>query len=845
MPFGIPFVVLSVAVLLLAVSLVTPLAARWRLPSSVLLALIGIAIGALAVVDLDGDGPARLTAVARAIVDLPASSNLFLYVFLPMLLFNSALATDPRAMAEDAVPVFVLAVVAVVVATFVIGLALWPVSGLPLVACLLVAAIVATTDPSAVLSLFRDLGAPQRLIRLVEGESLLNDAAAIALFSVFVEAIVSGRAVDPARASLVFVTASLGGTVLGYAGGRGFALLMGTLRDNRLVQMSISLAAPYLVYVVGEALGVSGVVAVVATGLTLAAHGPARLRPDAWRYVQGTWDQLGFWAESLVFILAAMIVPRLLGDLGLQHLWQLAILVAGALGARALILFGLLPALSWLRLSPRVSNPFRVMLLWGGLRGAATLALALAVTEHPGVPEAVQSFVAILATGFVLFTLLVQGPTLRPLMRLFHLDTLGPIEASLRRQTLRVAQHETEGVVRATAERLGISDHAFEAVLANYAPGDERAAPGETSALDHDERVALGLAMLAAKERQLALEFFEKQVISPRIVDRLLSHARSLLDGTRSGGPHGYDAAAEATLRFDRVLRFTLWLHHRIGISLPLSRRLADRFETLLIKRMALKELHGFARGEIVPILGRAICDELERHLDTRQADIERELDALRLQYPNYAHGLEESFLRRVALRHQAERYEVMYEDGVVGPEVLRELRRDIARAREAERHRPTLDLGLDTSMLVRGIDFLSHLDEARLDTVIRLMKPRLAFPGDMLVRRGEEGDCAFFISSGAVEVDTGRDRIRLGRGEVFGELALLRGIRRQADVRSLSYCQLLVLYSQDFANLLARDEGIRGHVERVAQQRIEMNAPSGFGGFGDSRGNAGSGRKG
>ena len=129
---------------------------------------------------------------AEAVSGLSFNSSTYILVFLPALLFQAALTIDVRRMMEDAAPILLLAVVAVFVATAVIGLALWPLAGVPLVVCLLLGSIVATTDPAAVVAIFRDIGAPARLVRLVEGESLLNDAAAIAIFYVLLEIITSG-----------------------------------------------------------------------------------------------------------------------------------------------------------------------------------------------------------------------------------------------------------------------------------------------------------------------------------------------------------------------------------------------------------------------------------------------------------------------------------------------------------------------------------------------------------------------------------------------------------------------------------------------------------------------------
>src|SRR5215471_16120278 len=115
--------------------------------------------------------------------------------------------------------------------------------------------------------------------------------------------------------------------------------------------------------------------------------------------------------------------------------------------ARAAVLFGLLPPLSALRLSRPVDTAYKLAITWGGLRGAVTLALPLAVTENPNIDAATQSLIAVLATGFVLFTLLVNGLTLRPVMRLLKLDRLSPLNKALRSKVLALALAEVRGAV--------------------------------------------------------------------------------------------------------------------------------------------------------------------------------------------------------------------------------------------------------------------------------------------------------------------------------------------------------------------------------------------------------------
>ena len=156
---ALPEIVLVIASLLAVVSLADPLAERLHLPSAVILAVTGLVIGTTSALLASSTGP-LMAGWAALMSELPINSQVFLFIFLPALLFQGALTIDAREMAEDAVPIFIMAVVAVLAATAAIGLALWPLSGVPLIACFLLGAVVATTDPSAVIAIFRDLGAP-------------------------------------------------------------------------------------------------------------------------------------------------------------------------------------------------------------------------------------------------------------------------------------------------------------------------------------------------------------------------------------------------------------------------------------------------------------------------------------------------------------------------------------------------------------------------------------------------------------------------------------------------------------------------------------------------------------
>ena len=811
--------------LFVVIGVAEPLAARLRLPFSVILAVLGVVIGLGAAFFLDTDLTDALNPGAQAIIDLPIKSNVFLYVFLPTLLFQATLGMNLRRMLDDWMPIIVMAVVAVIVATLSIGYALSWVSTLPLAACLLIGAIVSTTDPSAVVSIFRSISAPRRLSRIIEGESLLNDAAAIALFGLFMSFVMLGRP-DPLLSEAVgqFPLLIAGGVLTGWLMARMAVWLMASVDRWEMAQISISVALPYLAYIVAEqSVGASGVIAVVAAGLTLNLTGPGRLSPVAWTNLQEVWDLLAHWAGALIFILAALLIPRLLEEARPSDFGLLAVVVLAAIIARAAVLYGLLPLLTTIGLSPAVERPYRTAMLWGGLRGAVTLALALAVTESTHIPLETKRLVGILATGFTLFTLIVQGTTLRWVITKLGLDRLSPLDTALSRQVVAVALQSVREDVSRTAQNYDLTHDIVRNEAKQFSERlDEAVKSAEDSAqiLDRD-RITLGLIALAGAERDSVLARMRERTMSSVLSEKILSDADRLIEGARTGGRIGYQRASNRSVVYGKSFRIAVFLHNRLRISFPLTRITTDRFERLLMQRLILRDLDGFVRGRIRRIHGRRVAELLDDLLARRSEAVETALDGLRLQYPGYAEKLERRFIRRTALRLEEREYAIMREDGLVGEELYSVLMQEVAARRALSDGRPVLDIALKGRDLVRQFPLFSDLDKASLRRLSRALRTRYANAGDTIISKHELARSVFFIASGAVEVELGRHTTRLGRGEMFGQLAMLLKRPRHVNVRALAPSTLLMLDEERFRRLLRRSEAMRNSVKTSAKNRM------------------------
>ena len=806
--------VFATTALLALVSLVLPLATRLSVPYAVLLAVVGVALGVT--VGMADAVPAAnpIAAMLRVLGSLQLSGEAFLYIFLPTLLFETALTVDVRRLADEIAPVLLMAIVAVVVSTFVVGFALRPAAEVGLAACLMLGAILATTDPVAVVAIFRDIGAPRRLSTLVEGESLFNDAAAIALFTLLAATITGndgGGALDGVG---TFLRDFVGGLAFGGAAGWAVCVLLPLLRGHRLAEVTLTVAAAYLAFVLGDHyVHVSGVVAAVSAGLVLNHQGRRRLSPSSWETLAATWEQLGFWASSLIFLLAAMLVPRMLAEMRANDFLLLAILVVSAFAARAITLFGLLPLLTATGVADRVLNSHKLVILWGGMRGAVSLALALAVTENEAIPPEIRRFVAILTTGFVLFTLLVNAPTLRYAMRFLKLDRLSPEEQALRDRALALARAEVAEGIGGIAREHGIED-ALPAI--ESAPG---VPPAEDAGLAPAVRAYSGLAILAEREQELCRDRFESHTVSRRVLADLLTQTSRLNDSIKAGGRDAYLAAAARGLEFDRSFRLALLIQRWFGNDALLSRSLADRLEMLLTLRLVLHDLVRFAVGKVGPLLGEATDAVLREVLAIRLGEVERSIAAIGLQYPSYAEALERQILALSALRLEEESIVRLREESILSQEAFNGLSRELAVRRKAQERRPRLDLGLDRRQLIERVTLFGGLSPARQAEIERLMRPRLAVPGERIVRKGDRGDGMYFISSGAVEVQLAAP-VRLGSGDFFGEMALIDDRPRNADVDALGFCQLLFLARRDFDRLLEHEPALRARIHDRATAR-------------------------
>ncbi|MGF1568989.1 MAG: cation:proton antiporter [Nodosilinea sp.] len=368
-----------------------------NIPYTLLLLLVGLG---LAVLDV------RL---------INLSPQLILFIFLPPLLFEAAWNLNWKKLKQYAVPIVLYAVLGVVICVASLVMGLQAFAGASLATALLVGASLAATDPVSVVALFRELGVDKRLTTVMEGESLFNDGVAVVAFNLLLGIALGLEQFDLSvtlARFLVFVGigASVGGLI-------GFGISFLTQRfDIPLVEQSLTLVSAYGTYLVAEELGGSGVIAVVITGLILGNFGSRiGMNPRTRLVVSEFWEFLSFFINSIVFLLIGDQV-RFSGLV--DELDKILIAIALMLAARAASVFGL-GALSNAITGKDMdlSLAGQTVLWWGGLRGSVSVALALSVPIF--LPERTE--IISIVFGVMLFTLLVQGLTTKPLLEALNL----------------------------------------------------------------------------------------------------------------------------------------------------------------------------------------------------------------------------------------------------------------------------------------------------------------------------------------------------------------------------------------------------------------------------------------
>jgi len=491
--------------------------------------------------------------VAGVTIEISLSHDLILLVLLPPLLFEGAATTDLERLRRNIVPVLGLAVPGLLVSVLALGVAGQYAFGFDLLVALLFAAMVLPTDPVSVLALFEELGAPERLSVLVEGESLVNDGVGVVLFTALLARIgAEGAGGDPPLFSpagavdlgLNIAVVAGGGLVVGVAAGYLVYRVMVSL-DDHMTEIILTIILAYGVFLLAEhyvhaLVGVhfSGVIATVAAGLLVGNRGAEfAMSPRTKVAIFNTWETGAFIVNTFIFLMIGVTTP--VGDLLAN--WRLIALAIGlTLAARALVVYPITTVVN--RFSePTVPRDYQHVMLWGGLHASIPIALVLGLSGEAGLSAELRTTLRAMVFGVAAFSLVVQGLTMSTL-----LDRLGIVTRSDAEELYELLVGRARAVDAAleVARRLHgrgeLAGEVFEDFTAEYEREKTQLDDAIAQLLSEDpeirrEQLLAGERQVLRQEKSALMEAMQAGTISDDVGERLLDEVDLKLDYVRDG----------------------------------------------------------------------------------------------------------------------------------------------------------------------------------------------------------------------------------------------------------------------------------------------------------------------
>lgn len=855
-------IVLIVCVTLAIGAALRTYAERFRVPYTIAMLLVGLGIGLIAARFGPGGGAEAEGLISLLSTAGSASPDLIILIFLPVLVFESAFALEAHALQKNLGAVVVLAGPALLLSTgavgaMMVGLAALP--GFPLrwgwLEALVFGALISATDPVAVVGLLREVGAPKRLGLLIEGESLLNDGTAIVVFSVLLGLLTGGAELSAGGTLLDFVWVTAGGLGVGLALAVMASEWLSRTFNAPLVEITLTVVLAYsAMFLAEELLHVSGVMAVVAAGVWMSGRGRVHISPEVSHFLRRFWEMLSYLANTLIFFLVGFVIATRTPVARTPGLLLIGVTFIGIV----LIRFGLLglfrPLLS--RVSDPISGGEATVIAWGGLRGAVALALALVASQHPQVDAAFGDQTLTLTAGVVFLTILVNGSTMRWLLRQLGFDRPPPADRLIELMS------ET-AVLSEVGEQIDGIAHANHLRTVNWTVVEQDLAARESSLQSQIDaaREELDTADPAERDRgrwRQALNIERQSFWHAFAQGTLSGQATRILDH-------------EIDIQFDRLARGAAKPDHRPARDVPGWRhRLADlfakpgrrfgriRFETLFLRYELFRGAQ-LAAEEVIHSMVDVTQMERDIHAEILSTyrhylhESKERLEDLRANLPEVTRAVETRLARRIQLNLERDRYRQLGRSGAIDPSRLVEALADV------ERRMKMLTRGARRIALPKTGDLCRHtplfegLDAVAIQQVAGLTVEKVFAPGDILFRQGDQGESMFIIArgavavirepaevgvgepypkapgaqpEGAVPVERGAESVTLhvlGGGEILGEMALLTHAPRIATAQAVTTVTVGEITRTDFERLMQEQPRLRDAVwSSLAERRFD-----------------------
>jgi monovalent cation:H+ antiporter, CPA1 family len=801
-------VVLIVMGLLTVAMLAAGLCRNLPIPYTVFLVIIGMVLG----------GAARQIPEMEVLLEFQLTPDIVLFLFLPALIFESAFNLNARQLLKDLVPVLTLAVPALLISTAIIGAGLWLILGIDLMIALLFGALISATDPVAVIALFKELGAPERLTILVEGESLLNDATAIVVFKIILGLVITGTFAwsDTGIAVAEFFRVFLGGALIGFVIGFAISELFYRFFTGLSAFMIMSIVVAYASFAIAEShhVHVSGVMAVVASAITIGALWVTRISQAHTHVVKETWEVIALISNSLLFLLVGLSVD--IGGL-LANIDIIAIAVLLILFARGATIYSMVPATVRLFSLPHVTLGERHIMWWGGLKGGLAIAIVLSIPVD--VPE--KPFLLNLTLGVVMFSLLINAPTVRPLIQKLGIDRLTDDELAELKQGLIHTGEKSSAILNRFYNN-GIVSRSTEQLIQTKT-NEVFSADAPSIAREQDIR-HLFLSALRSESEELK-RLHEIGLIQHYtyldVRNNIQRDRERILADKGPGESSDFNIKNSLFLRLENTLLKQLREHDWAAWILTRyqNTRMAQRMQRdiagVLVSSAVLEMLE--KRTDLDADQREQVAEMYKERLNRRKT----RLDKIAEDFPEFYVRFETNLFTQVSLTAAMHHAREAYHEGEIGAKVLSQIERKIYKA--ISELPPISDTAprLQISDLIGTVPLLKGLSEEVLNKLAEHANLVTFLTGDIVIGEGERGDALYIITHGVVLVIKQNTVVaELKDGDFFGEMALLGDQVRTATVKAKTPSTLLRLRRRDVIQLADSHNELKSRLNDIKEER-------------------------
>lgn len=733
--------------------------------------------------------------------------HMLLFVFLPILIFEAAFVMDVHIFKKVALNASILAIPGIIVAMlltagmiFFIYQSGWTLNEWNWELAMLFGAVVSATDPVAVVSILKELGASKKLGTLIEGESLLNDGTAIVIFMVILGGI-TGVAPDVSPV-FVFLKVAFGGILVGAIVGWIIIKWIKKVFNDMLVEISAIIGAAYLTFIIAEHfLGVSGVLALVTFGIIMASTGRTKISPEVQHFLHKFWELAAFLANVLIFLIVGVVIAvRTICTV--DDFLLLGLIYIGVFAVRAITITMFFPVMK--NAGYGLKKKDSVVLWWGALRGAIGLALTLIVAGTESIPQDIRNQFLFLTAGIVTLTLLVNATTMKYLVKKLGLLKVSPAKQVMINNANEYLYQSSENALERLKKERFLKRSNWKEVK-KYLPDSEIENVNYKTSLDFIQEAR---RRLLEKEKSSYWRQFKDGLLEPDAYRILVLEINNIIDS------EGKNSLCDRE-DLEKILSVPKYFTSR---KLPIFSKL---FEKVFFDKMAISydSARGFvdAQEDCLKLLQSMMRAAVNEHELDQLKIIQKEIEENQIIGLTYLRNIGKEFPEiyssistrksiRTLLNYEKHTIERLNKNGRITDSEAEELIHQVEFRMKKLRDEKVLS-GIPSGKDVLGdCPWLSGLDAKSIKALSGKMEIKSFAAEEVVYKKDDLVAGLYIIAYGTVEVNQNNCSVVLTGSSVLGEM---KG-HYKGEATALTPLTLLWISTRDLEQLFSKYEELK-----------------------------------